>query len=212
MTTTAPVTYEAALTEFLELMAFDPPEIKAEWPRIKKTFDTWGITAEDIVEGTARARRYYDLSLKGVRLLLNIYIRELCNLTLCGEEKEKRIYTVMPCNIGDLITAFSMVHPNCYAGFPDFYAFLTLGTLFRKTGKYMDIAERGFMYPGEGHCTCNMLRQAALFEGKYPKPDVIVTYSHYCDEAWKTEEFINAYLGVPYVVVDRTQDDPWANG
>ncbi len=210
--TTASVTYESALKELLELFAFEPDEIETEWPRIKKTFDIWEITAEDIVAAIERANQYYDLSLKGVRMILNIHLRELCHVTLAGEEKEKRIYTVMPCNIGDLITAFAMVHPNCYAGFPDFYCFLTLGTLFKKTGAYMDEAEKWFMYPGEGHCTCNMFRAAALQKKKYPKPDVIVTYSHYCDEAWKNEEFLHTYLGINYVTVDRTQDTPWEHG
>ena len=45
-------TYESALTEFLELCEFTPDEIKAEWPRITKTFDIWEInTAEDFEKG-----------------------------------------------------------------------------------------------------------------------------------------------------------------
>jgi len=207
------LTYDKALTEFLELCAFEREEIKDQWPRIKKTFETWEISEpEQFVAASARLKRYYDMSLKGLRMAFGVYIRELCNLTLCGEEKDKRIYIVMPSPLAGLLNGFSLKYPNVYTGLPDMICFMTLGTLFDKTQKYMDESEKRYFYPGQAHCSCNMLRTSALFEGKYAKPDLILTTSHYCDEAWKTDEMLTEYLGIPMVVVDRTQDYQWEDG
>ena len=184
--------YESALTSFLELCEFTPEEIKTEWKRITKTFHIWEInTAEEFEKASETLRYLYDTSLKGIRMALGIYIRELCNLTLSGEEKDKRIYTVMPCNIPDLITAYSMKYPDIYAGFPDMIVFMTIGNLFDRTGIQMDKAETRYFSPGEAHCSCCKLRTASLFDGKYAKPDLMVTYSHYCDSTWKTDEMLN---------------------
>jgi benzoyl-CoA reductase/2-hydroxyglutaryl-CoA dehydratase subunit BcrC/BadD/HgdB len=213
MTADKDKTYESALTSFLELCEFTPDQIKAEWPRITKTFDIWEInTAEDFEAASKMAKYLYDLSFKGLRMALGIYIRELCNLTLCGEEKDKRIYTVMPCNIPDLITAYSMKYPSIYSGFPDMIAFMTIGNLFDRTGIQMDKAEERYFSPGEAHCSCCKLRTASLFDGKYAKPDLIVSYSHYCDSTWKTDEMLKINFDIPFVVIDRTQDEHWENG
>lgn len=213
MTANTDKAYDAALIEFLELFDFTQDEIKAEWPRLIKTFKTWEINEpEEFKKAIEMSNYLYDLSLKGVRMAMNIYIRELMNITLCGEEKEKRIYTVMPCNIPDLITAYSMKDPTIFSGFPDMILFMTIGNLFDKTGIQMDKAESRYFSPGEAHCSCCKLRTASLFDGKYAKPDVIATYSHYCDSTWKTDEMLNIHMGIPTVVIDRTQDEHWENG
>jgi benzoyl-CoA reductase/2-hydroxyglutaryl-CoA dehydratase subunit BcrC/BadD/HgdB len=205
--------YESALTDFLKLFEFTDEEIKEQWPRLIKTFDIWEINkAEDFTAATERAHYIYDLSLKGLRMAMGIYIRELCNVTLCGEEKKKRIYTVMPCNIPDLVTAYSMADPSIFSGFPDMIVFMTIGNLFDRTGIQMDKAEALYFSPGEAHCSCCKLRTASLFDGKYAKPDLIVTYSHYCDSTWKTDEMLKLHFGIPMVTIDRTQDEHWENG
>ena len=207
------VTYESALSDFLSLCGFEPEEIKAEWHRVKKTFDIWDITEPDaFIEAADRLERFYDMSLLGLRKVMGVYIRELCHLTLCGEEKKKRLFTVMPCNIPDLINTFSLKYDDVYAGFPDMIGFLTLGTLFDKTAYHMNESEKRFFSPDEAHCSCCMLRSNAFFEGQYAKPDLIVSFSHYCDETWKVDEMLHELLDIPVVTIDRTQDDPWEIG
>ena len=74
-------------SEFLELCGFQPEEIERERPRIRQAFDQFGIDKDDIDRGISRIREYYAIELQGVRRLLGVWVRELVDLALAGEEK-----------------------------------------------------------------------------------------------------------------------------
>ena len=83
-------------TEFLEMCGFEPEEIKNEIPRAEKVFKILAIEPEDIERAKNIVPERFDLTLKGVRKCLRIWIKELFSLILSKEEKKKIIYNIMP--------------------------------------------------------------------------------------------------------------------
>ena len=51
--------------ELLKLCAFEPEKIEKERPRIDKTFQKLGLTAEDMKNAEERVKQYFDLELTG---------------------------------------------------------------------------------------------------------------------------------------------------
>ena len=196
--------------DFLGLCGFEKEEIDKELPRIERAFQKLHLTSDDIKNGEERLKEYFDLELKGMQKIFGIYIRELTNLVLAGEEKEKILYNVMPTLSPDLIGAAMLMRPEAvYAGFPDFLVLMTLGAIFGKVDHIFEAAERHCGAPGAAHCGCCQTRLGMQLLGTVPKPDLILSWGHYCDEVPKMDELLNLLLGIHITYVNRCQDENW---
>ena len=195
---------------FLELCGFEKDEIDKELPRIKKAFEKLRITSEDIKRGEENIRRYIDVDLMGMRKILCIYFKELTNLMLAPEEKEHIFYTVMPTISPDLIGAPALQKPeSVYAGFPDFLIMMTVGAIFNKLEHVYEAAERHCSTPGVAHCGCNQIRLGGQLLGLIPKPDLILSWGHYCDEVPKLDEMMYHFFDISVIFINRCQDENW---
>ena len=195
---------------FLELCGFEKEELDKELPRIEKAFKRLQLTEDDMKKGEERLKKYYDIELMGMRKVFGVYIRELVNLVLADEEREKILYNVMPTISPDLIGAAMLKSPETvYAGFPDFLILYTMGAFFDKVDQLFEAAEKHCSPPGAGHCGCNQTRVGLQLLGLIPRPDLILSWGHYCDEVPKQDELLHHLLGINVAFVNRCQDENW---
>ena len=194
---------------FLELCGFERNEIQEDLPRIRKAFDKLEITSEDIEEGEERVRENFDIELLGMRKILRLFIKELVNLMLAEDEKEIRLYTVMPTINPDIIGAAMQASNKVYAGFPDFLLIMVAGAIFGKLAPIQDAAEEHMLTRGAAHCSCNQTRLGCQVLELLPRPDLLLSWGHFCDEVPKVDELLHEFFDIPVVIVNRCQDEDW---
>jgi benzoyl-CoA reductase/2-hydroxyglutaryl-CoA dehydratase subunit BcrC/BadD/HgdB len=199
------------MKELLKLCGFEPKDIEKEMPRIRRTFDKLQINDKDIDFAKERLNKYFEIDLKGVRMMLKIYITEMVRLVLAKEENEslKVLYAALPSLTGDLVGAATLVKENVYGGFPEPMMLLTYGSIFHKFDRVWEAAENSGLVPETAHCGCNQAKLGMQLLNVIPRPDLLVSFGTYCDDAWKTDDFMQNYLGIPIVYVNRVQDTNW---
>jgi hypothetical protein len=197
------------MKELLEICGFDEREVRAELPRIERAFRRMEIERGDVETAKLRLRRYFELELGSVRMMLKIYLREMVRLALGREEKDKVVYSQLPNFAGELLAAAMAENDDLCAGLADMVMLLVYGGVFQKMDGAYEAGERCALAPESAHCSCNQAKLGLLILGAVPRPDLLVSWGIYCDEAWKTDEFIESYLGIPVVCVSRIQDTNW---
>jgi len=193
----------------LKKIGFEANDISQELPRIKKAFKKLGIKDEDISRAEERLNDFFDLELLGVRKLLGILVKETVSLALAGEEKEKVIYTHFPPGPPDLFLAAKIASNRIYTGNPSELASLVLGSIFGKLDHIFEAAEENGMTPGDAHCGRHQLLVGLYALKLIPSPDLSLSWSWFCDEATKTDEFAHLIFGLPgqLVTIGRPTDN-----
>jgi hypothetical protein len=162
-----------------------------------QAFQKLGIMDQDIATAIKRMETFFDLELNGVRKMWGILIRELVSLTLAKEEKQKVIYTHFPPGPPDLFLAASMIAGDIYVGNPSELFSLVLGALFGKLGHVLDAAEGNGITPGDAHCGRHQVLIGLYALNLIPIPDLSLSWSWFCDEATKTDEFSHLLFNLP---------------
>ena len=194
--------------KLLELCGYEPKEIERELPRVKKAFSILGITSEDIERAEKRVEQYFDISLKGMRKILGLFIKDSVDLALAGEEGKIVIASSVPGLGGFPASCAAEVAPDkVWGGYPQFTAIFTLGSIFDKLTPVLEAGEDAFMTPGAMHCGCCTSRTGLYALNMHKKADLHVGWDILCDEAPKTDDLIEEFYGVPVVHIDRCQDE-----
>jgi benzoyl-CoA reductase/2-hydroxyglutaryl-CoA dehydratase subunit BcrC/BadD/HgdB len=194
--------------ELLKLCGFETQDIESELPRLEKTFDRLGITAEDIEQGKRRLNKYYDMELEGVRKILRVYIRELANLMLAKEEgKKKIIYGGVGPGVEIIGTAIMSKSEEVCVVFPDHLCRAVLGLIFGKLVPILEAAEARWLKSGTvAHCAEVKTRLGLLALDTFPRPDLMITSGCICDTNPKTHDLAQELYGIPTYYYETCRD------
>ncbi|MFC2027290.1 2-hydroxyacyl-CoA dehydratase [Chloroflexota bacterium] len=200
-------------TEFLELCGFQPEEIKSESPRIHRAFERFGIGADDIEQGIFRIKEYYAVELQGIRRLLGVWVRELVDTALAGEEKRKIIYGEWPG--AHLVLMMGAIHEikDVHFAAPVSHTFMiVLGGIFDKLAPILEAGEDSGLPAGSAHCGLWQMHVGAIAKELIPKPDLILTSAYICDQAAEADQLLENWYGLPVAYLDGCLDWQWGDG
>jgi len=178
--------------EFLEMLDFSEDDIGvllADWER---TTDLLELSDQDIrfaIDDWIPAN--WDISIRGVRLCIGAYIRELIEIARISDYKArgiKIVYGISPSQALCFRAIKFSGGDSVYVGFPDFLIAIVLGAFFNKLSVFTEddsqLSERC------RHCALNRTRINATLMKVIPSPDIIWSWRVFCDEAAKTEELL----------------------
>jgi hypothetical protein len=196
--------------ELLTLCGFEPEEIERERPRIERAFERFGINDEDVKRGESRIREYYAIELEGVRKLLGVWMKEMIDLALAGDEKRKIIYGEWPGAHTVLMLGAMHEVEDVHFATPVTHVFtIVLSGIFGKTGPILEEGEGLGLPAGSGHCGLWQMHLAAILNGLIPKPDLILTSGYICDQAAEADQLMEDLYGFPVACVDGCLDWQW---
>jgi benzoyl-CoA reductase/2-hydroxyglutaryl-CoA dehydratase subunit BcrC/BadD/HgdB len=196
------------MNELLELCGFERKEIEKELPRIKKAFDRIGVTSLDVEHSKQRLAKYYDIELKGVRMILGVYLRALIDLVLARDEgKKKLIYGGVGPGFETLGSVIITKTRDVYAGYPDHLFRAVFTAIFEKLVPVLEKAEslwlkRGFVV----HCAEVKGRVGLLSSGLIPQPDLMITSGCMCETNPKAYDLAHEILGTPIYYFEICRD------
>jgi hypothetical protein len=195
--------------KLLAMVGYTPDEIRCQLPRIKKAFHKLGIDEEDIPIAEKRMESFFDLKLEGIRKMLRIFIEEAVALPLANEEKEAVLYAHFPPGPPDLFLAATMVSDRIYVGNPSEIIDFVLGAIFGKLDHILEAAEENGMIPGDAHCGRHQLLTGLYALKLIPVPDLSLSWSWFCDEATKADEFCHLRFHLPgrLMTIGRSMDN-----
>jgi benzoyl-CoA reductase/2-hydroxyglutaryl-CoA dehydratase subunit BcrC/BadD/HgdB len=197
------------MIELLRLCGYEAQEIESDLPRVEKTFNRLGITAEDIERAKQRLTKYYDIELKGVRKILRLCIRELVNWLLAREEgKTKVVYGFMATGFFDVIgSALVSKSKEVYVGSLCSLFQLVVGSIFGKIVPILEAAEQRWLKAGAvAHCGNVKALVGLLTLDLIPRPNLLVNSGVLCETAPKTLNLLHELYDIPTCCYDTCQD------
>ena len=179
--------------KLLRTFGFDDAEIEAGLDDWKDGCQRFGINDEDVRFAVEEyIPEYWDLTLRGVRLCIGAYLREVIEMFRMRkylERGDKVIYCNMP------------VHPACvyankvaggdhlHISQPDFLIASILDPLFNRS--FSTRLEPVSCMNGDCmHCEMNRYRIEAQMSGMLPSPNVTWNWGLICNEGPKSEEYL----------------------
>ncbi len=196
------------MRELLELCGFDEQESQVQLPRIQETFARLGITEDDIETGKERLNTYYDMDLRGVRKVMGVLLKDLADIVLMRDEGARKV--IHACMAPGFEIVGTVIRTNSKdVGFtyPNFTFLAILEGMFGKATPVFEAAEKLWLRGGVmRHCGMVKTRVGLISLGLLPRPDLTVTTGYSCDTSPKSNEVMEAVLGIPAYCVDTTQD------
>ncbi len=178
--------------KFLETMEFSVEEMPTALEEWKRAADNIGLTEQDISFALNEwIPTYWDISLRGVRMCLGIYIRELIEITkvaLYKEENKKIIYGISPSQAICFNAIKFAGKEEVFVSYPDFVLATVLGAFFDKLSLYC--GDDSYFSDRCRHCALNRARINMSLVNVIESPDAIWSWGFYCDEGRKTDELI----------------------
>lgn len=102
-----------------------------------------------------------------------------------------------------------MSSENVYSVTPEISLFTVMGQIFDKLTPMLEAAEEHALPPGIAACSMNQVALGAFLLEIYPRPDLIIGTSFFCDQTPKMEEVISETYGIPIVYIDAPGDEAW---
>ena len=203
---------------------FEQCGLDEEWQaenkeRIEKFLDRIEVrTEEDMAHVMEHFGQQYDTSMKGVRMMLAVVMKETIDWILAGEERDIIIQYSRP-TMGILSQGMHVAERrlNEEAGYTKYYSRGTsilmvqvcLGTIFDKTNELIEIGEDMGQTAGRGHCSEYQVWEGGLVRGWFPKPTIEVSCGFFCDQAPEAEALLADEFGYPIIYTDMPQDHQW---
>lgn len=179
--------------EFLRLLEFSDEEMTRSLPMWRNACKILGLTEEDVrFAAHERLPQYWDMTLRGVRKCIGIYIRELIEITRLPEYEArgvKILYCNMPSHPAAVYANKIAGGNNIHISHPDYLLATVLNAFFSKS-TFLDSNAASCMNPMCGHCGMNRLRADSKNKGIIITPTVMWNWGLYCNEGHKTEELI----------------------
>ena len=179
-------------TRFLEMLDFSDDEIAEIGDDWKLAANAIGLVDKDIEYAqNVWIPQYWDISMKGVRLCIAAYIRELIDILKISEFKKqgkKIIYGISPSQPACYRAIKLAGGDDIYVGYPDFVIANILGPFFNKQSLFS--SDDTYLSDKCRHCGLNRTRINMSLNTIIPNPDVIWSWGFFCDEGRKTEELI----------------------
>ncbi len=183
--------------DFLRLTGFEEEEMAEYLPEWRKASEKLGLAEEDVRFAVEeRLPTHFALELEGIRKLLGCFVKETIDLTKANEYKQrgtKVVYGILPA-ILHFYYALKLTAPEkIFVSFPDIFITFVMNSFFHKLAPYLEEAEKTGIPYGCRHCALNKTRYAIRRLGIIPSPDINWIWGFICDEAPKTDEFIQLY-------------------
>jgi benzoyl-CoA reductase/2-hydroxyglutaryl-CoA dehydratase subunit BcrC/BadD/HgdB len=196
------------MLEFLALCGFDEQESRAHLPRVREVFARLGIAGEDVERAKIRLNTYYDMELQGVRKLMGIFLRDLCNIVLMRDDGRERI--VHACMLPQMdILGSAIMENSTEVGLisPNATFMVVMGGMFDRYVPILEAAEKQWLKGGVvAHCGMVKSRVGLIRLNMIPKPDLTITAGFACDTSPKVNELLEEVYGIPACYVDTCQD------
>ena len=198
--------------QFLAMLGFSENEIQSTLPFWKNACKLLSLSDRDVRYATVEwLPRYWDMSLEGVRKCIGVYVRELIEITRLSQYK-KEGKKILYCNVP---THTACIYANKVAGgdkihicSPDNIISTVLSAFFNKK-TLMTADESSCSNPLCSYCGVNRTKVAAQHKGIFTGPDVMWNWGLFCNEAQKTEEYIqcsNDEIRWNYVMTTMPKD------
>lgn len=184
--------------DFLRLLDFSEDETEHILPDWEQACKSLGLNESDVRFAAYEwLPKHWDLSLRGVRMCIGAYVRELIELSKLPEYKargDKILYCSMPshpaCVYANKISGGDRLHIS----FPDYLLTTVLSAFFHKHTVLAD-GDTPCMNPLCGHCGMNSLHADARYKGLIVEPTVVWNWGLYCNEGPKTDEMMDGISG-----------------
>ncbi|PLX34203.1 MAG: hypothetical protein C0604_02030 [Clostridiales bacterium] len=180
---------------FLEYLGFEESkELNDKWLQTTRMF---GIKNSDLKKAMDEMLpKYWKMETPGVKDMLRAYLMELMDLTRVNENNPdsiKSVYGVVPSISTSYYAVRNAAGESAYVGYP----YLIISTVFSSvlfmTNPFIGQAENDAgISCGCKHCGLNKTRIGLNCKSVIRNPDVVWSWGHTCDEAPKTDEFIEA--------------------
>ena len=196
------------MLEFLEMCGFEEKERRTQQPRVQEVFDRLGLSDQDLERAKDRMTTFYDLDLLGVRKIMRILVKDLCNTVLMREDgREKVIHQCMAPGLQIIGSAIMENSDSVGMISPNMTFMAILGGLFDKYVPILEAAERQWLKSGAvAHCGMVKSRVGLISLGLIPKPDLTITTGFACETSPKVNELLEEVYGIPACYVDACQD------
>ena len=197
--------------EFLRLLDFADEEIPVYLPLWENACRLLGLTKKDVSFAAKEwIPTYWDMSLHGVRKCIGAYIRELIQMTRLPEYKArgaKVIYCNVPCHPPCIYANKLSGGDSIHICSPDNLMATVLNAFFHKSTISAGY-DNSCMSSMCQHCGMNRIKADAKHNGVTTDPTVLWSWGLYCNEAHKTEEFIQCMGdgGWNYVLTTAPKD------
>lgn len=184
--------------ELLLMCGFKEEEAVLHEHELETAIKKVGINEEDL-EFTLKEwiPKYFDIELNGIRLFLGAILREFLDITKKIENENsafKVIYAAVPAPIPLLMAAKEELKGLGYIGTPDILLIILRSIFFENIDKQAERTGVEGLNASCRHCALNKIRVVSVKHGWIPEPDLIISPGILCDEASKTDEFINCFL------------------
>ena len=180
---------------FLEMLGWEGAELEEFLPLWRNAAEFLSLSDEDVEAAVTKwLPEYWDLSLKGVRMLINACIREVVELSRSKEYMdagEPVMYINIPstpvCINANKLAGKGKLH-IAYSGY---IMVLVLGAFFNK-----DSTAYGSCLNNHcANCKMNFIRANACYSGALPPPTITWNWGIKCSEAPKTDELLACLYG-----------------
>ena len=181
--------------QFLQLLGWEGEELEAFLPEWLDAEKFLCLTEEDISFAVNKwLPSYWDLSLKGVRMMAAACIKEIAELAKTRkylDAGDAVMYINIPsapvCIFANKLAGKNRLHVS----YPGYMMVTIRGAFFNKSSK---------CYGGEvnnhcAHCKMNYIRANASIKGVLPPPTITWNWGIKCGEAPKTDELIACLKG-----------------
>jgi benzoyl-CoA reductase/2-hydroxyglutaryl-CoA dehydratase subunit BcrC/BadD/HgdB len=196
------------MLEFLDMCGFGEEEKRTQFPRLQEAFARLGLNHEDIERGKSRMTTFYDMDLQGVRRLIGVLVKDLCNIVLMRDEGRDRIvHACMAPGMQIVGSAIMGNSDNVGLIIPNMTFMAVLGGVFDKYVPVLDSAEKQWLKSGAvAHCGMVKSRVGLMTLGLIPRPDLTITAGFACETSPKVNELLEEVHGIPACYVDACQD------
>jgi len=197
-------------TRLFTLCGFEQEEIQQQRARIDKAFERLEISPDDISRAEERVSRLFDVELRGMRLILGIWMKEFLDLVLAKDEGRRVIYGDFP-PIRAVMICLANAREDVWVGIPEMVIDIVMGSFFDKSIPVLEAGEDSGLPAGAAHCSLLQARLGALAKGWVPPPDLILSSGYLCDQAPKVDELIHKVYGSPVAYTDSFWGQNWGD-
>lgn len=184
--------------EFLKFVGFNREEIDEHLPDWIKIANKLGLTEDDLTYAVREwLPKHWNVELLGIRKCIGAYVREIIDISKIHRYKEsgvKIVYGILPAVSVNFRALKISGGEKIFVTFPDIHIVTVLGSFFRKSSLLIEKAEKHCLHMSCAHCGLNKTRLSTRMIDLIPSPDVIWSWGFNCNEAPKTDEFIQCFL------------------
>lgn len=193
--------------ELLLLCGYEQEEIENERGRLEECWRRLGLSTKDFDTAVEWVKEHYQIEMKGVRMLLGAYLKELTDMMLAGDEGRKCVYFGFPAMLGPGL-ALSSADKNheLQIGAPDVILAHTMGLIFNKLAPIIQAGEQNGLAPAQGFCSLWQTKIGAISLGLVPPPAFNFSSGYFCDMSAVGDDLLRGKYGSPAGIIDCCMD------